>query len=101
MDRKKTQKGTVLVRSVKNWLRLVCTFCDGWYFFALELSDTRVNRAIAEMKARQIERVITNDLFDLTLKKDLVAYQWKVSGLSVTDVLKQYIRRRRCGSDRK
>lgn len=91
MARKKTQKGTVVVRSVKGRLRLVWSFCGKRYFFALELSDTKANRAIAELKAKQIERDIANDLFDPTLEKYRAAYQRRALGMSAIEVFEKYI----------
>lgn len=58
---------------------------------ALELPDTKANRAIAEMKARQIERDIANDLFDPTLEKYRAAYQSRVTGIPATEIFEKYI----------
>lgn len=91
MARTKMQKGAVVVRSIKGRLRLVWTFCGKRYFFALELSDTRANRAIAELKAKQIERDIVNDLFDPTLEKYRAAYQRRGAGMSAVEVFEKYI----------
>jgi integrase len=91
MARKKTQKGSVIVRSVKGRLRLVWTFCGKRYYFALELGDTKANRAIAELKAKQIERDIVNDLFDPTLEKYRAAYQRRALGMSAVEVFEKYI----------
>lgn len=88
---RKAQKGTVVVRSVKQRLRLVWSWCGKRYFFALELPDTRANRSIADLKAKQIERDIVNDLFDPTLEKYRAAYQQRSSGLSATEVFEKYI----------
>lgn len=89
MARTKMQKGAVVVRSIKGRLRLVWTFCGKRYFFALELSDTRANRAIAELKAKQIERDIVNDLFDPTLEKYRAAYQRRGVGMSAVEVFEK------------
>jgi integrase len=91
MPKGKTQKGTVTVHSVKERLRLVWSFCGKRYFFALELQDSRANRAIAELKAKQIQRDIVNDLFDPTLEKYRAAYQRRVFGLSAVEVFEKYI----------
>ncbi len=85
MTKKKTSKGSVVVRSTKNRLRLVWTFCGKRYFFALELPDTKANRAIAEMQAKQIERDIINDLFDPTLETYRAAYQGHSGVLAATE----------------
>ncbi len=71
----KASKGTVVVRSVKGCLRLVWSFAGERYFFTLGLTDTKANRTIADLKAKQIERDIANDLFDPTLEKYRAAYQ--------------------------
>lgn len=91
MARTKMQKGAVVVRSIKGRLRLVWTFCGKRYFFALELSDTRANQAIAELKAKQIERDIVNDLFDPTLEKYRAAYQRRGAGMFAVEVFEKYI----------
>jgi len=91
MDRKKTQKGSVVVRSVKGRLRLVWSFCGKRYFFALELQDGKANEAIADLKAKQIRRDIANDLFDPTLEKYRAAYQRRTLGLSAVEVFEKYI----------
>jgi integrase len=87
----KSQKGTVVIRAIKGRLRLVWSFCGKRYFFALELPDTKANRAIAQMKAKQIERDIANDLFDPTLEKYRAAYQRRTLGLSAVEVFEKYI----------
>lgn len=91
MAERKRQKGAVVVRSVKGRLRLVWSFCGKRYFFALELGDGKANRAIAELKAKQIERDIANDLFDPSLEKYRAAYQRRVNGLSATEMFEKYI----------
>jgi integrase len=91
MAKTKTQKGSVVVRSVKNRLRLVWTFCGKRYYFALELPDNKANRAIAELKAKQIERDIANDLFDPTLEKYRAAYQRRALRTPATEIFEKYI----------
>ncbi|NJP11406.1 MAG: DUF3596 domain-containing protein [Leptolyngbyaceae cyanobacterium RU_5_1] len=90
MAKTKAQKGTVIVRAVKGRLRLVWSFGGKRYFFALELVDTKANRAIAELKARQIERDMVNELFDPTLEKYRAAYQRKGSG-TAAEIFEKYI----------
>lgn len=85
------KKGAVVVRAVKGRLRLVWSFCGKRYFFALELQDSKTNRAIAELKAKQIERDIANDLFDPTLEKYRAASQRRVLGMPATEVFEKYI----------
>ena len=85
------KKGAVVVRSVKGRLRLVWSFCGKRYFFSLELQDSKGNRAIAELKAKQIERDIANDLFDPTLEKYRAVYQRRLLGMPATEVFEKYI----------
>lgn len=88
---KKAQRGAVVIRVVKGRLRLVWSFGGQRYFFSLELTDTKANRAIAEMKARQIERDIANDLFDPTLEKYRAVYQKRTQGFSATEIFGKYM----------
>ncbi|MBM0743948.1 DUF3596 domain-containing protein [Phormidium sp. CLA17] len=91
MRKIKAQKGTVRIQSLRGRLRLIWTFAGKRYFFALELGDGKANRAVAELKAKQIERDIVNDLFDPTLEKYRAAYQRRVNGLSATEMFEKYI----------
>jgi len=91
MGTTKTQRGRVRVDSFRGRLRLIWSFAGRRYFFSLELPDTKANRAIAELKAKQIERDIANDLFDPTLEKYRAVYQRRVDGLSATEVFEKYI----------
>jgi integrase len=69
----------------------VWSYCGERIFFSLNLSDTRANRTIAEMKARMIERDIANDLFDPTLEKYRGEYQGKASKeMAATTVFERY-----------
>ena len=67
--RVKAAKGTVKIESDKGWLRLRFSFQGRRYAFSLSLPDTKVNRTVAEHKARQIELDILSGNFDPTLKK--------------------------------
>ncbi|HIK14289.1 MAG TPA: DUF3596 domain-containing protein [Leptolyngbyaceae cyanobacterium M33_DOE_097] len=91
MSKQKSKKGTVGVHKYRERLRLIWSFCGKRYYFALELPDTKANRAIAELKAKQIERDIANDLFDPTLEKYRAVYQRRVHGLPATEVFEKYI----------
>ncbi|BAU13025.1 putative integrase [Leptolyngbya sp. NIES-3755] len=56
---------------------------------AIELPDTKANRAIAELQAKLIERDIVNQLFDPTLRK----YRGDRAGgkLTVVDLFEKFI----------
>lgn len=53
--KKKAPKGTVSVQVFKDRLRLCWSYCGKRYFLYIGLPDSKVNRVIAEQKARQIE----------------------------------------------
>jgi integrase len=91
MRKGKASKGTVVVRCVKGRLRLVWSFGGKRYFFALELTDSKTNRTIAELKAKQIERDIANDLFDPTLEKYRAAYQQRVLGTPAIEIFERFV----------
>lgn len=67
--RKKAAKGTVVIQVFKERLRL-CWSCLGKrYYLYIGLPDSKVNRTVAESKARVIEGDMATGNFDSTLKK--------------------------------
>lgn len=67
--RKKALKGTVVVQSFKERLRLVWTWQRERYYHYTGLPDTKLNRTVAEGKARIIEGDMATGNFDPTLEK--------------------------------
>jgi len=82
--RRKAAKGTVVVQVFKERLRLCWSYLGTRYFLSIGLPNSKVNRVVAEYKARQIELAqgscrsylrqtleldIASGYFDATLKK--------------------------------
>ena len=68
-SRKKAAKGTVVVQVFKERLRLCWSYLGKRYFLYIGLPDSKVNRMVAESKARVIEGDMATGNFDLSLKK--------------------------------
>jgi integrase len=62
-------KGTVAVQSDSGWLRLRWSWGRKRYTMAIGLPDTKINRIVAERRAKLIEQDIATDQFDPTLSK--------------------------------
>lgn len=62
-------KGTVAILVSHHRLQLRFNYAGKRHYLSLGLSDTRVNRSIAEAKAKLIESDILNERLDLTLEK--------------------------------
>ncbi|MDX2212587.1 MAG: DUF3596 domain-containing protein [Oculatellaceae cyanobacterium bins.114] len=67
--RKKALKGTVVVQSFTERLRLVWTWQYKRYYHYTGLPDTKLNRTVGEGKARIIEGDMATGNFDPTLEK--------------------------------
>lgn len=67
--RKKASKGTVVVQVFKDRLRLCWSYLGKRYYLYIGLPDSKVNRMVAESKARVIEGDLATGNFDPTLKK--------------------------------
>lgn len=67
--RKKAQKGTVVVQVFQDRLRLCWSYLGKRFFLYIGLPDNKVNRGVAEEKARKIEGDMATGNFDPTLKK--------------------------------
>ncbi|MDX2232363.1 MAG: DUF3596 domain-containing protein [Leptolyngbyaceae cyanobacterium bins.349] len=62
-------KGTVAILVSNNRLQLRFNYAGKRHYISLGLSDTKVNRRIAEAKAKLIESDIIYERLDLTLEK--------------------------------
>ncbi|MGB3296405.1 MAG: tyrosine-type recombinase/integrase [Phormidesmis sp.] len=69
VKRRKAAKGTVTIKNSRGWLQLVFTFNGRRRYLSLGVTDTKSARALAEMKAKQIELDILSGNFDETLAK--------------------------------
>jgi integrase len=61
--------GTVAIQTFKNRLRLVWSHGGKRHFLYRNLPDGKVNRLVAQQRARQIEGDLATSNFDLTLDK--------------------------------
>jgi integrase len=66
---RKASKGTVQIKTSNDRLQLVFSFGGKRHYLSTGFPDTKANRKLAEMKARQIELDILCDNFDVTLGK--------------------------------
>lgn len=65
----KSSKGTVQIKTSNDRLQLVFRYAGKRYYLSTGFTDTKANRKLAEMKARQIELDILSANFDPTLAK--------------------------------
>lgn len=69
LKRRKAAKGSVRIKNSRGWLQLVFTFNGRRRYLSLGVTDTKTSRALAQMKAKQIELDIVSGNFDETLAK--------------------------------
>jgi integrase len=69
VSQRKASKGTVQIKISNDRLQLVFSFRGKRHYLSTGFPDTKANRKLAEMKARQIELDILCDNFDITLEK--------------------------------
>ncbi|MGL4617664.1 MAG: tyrosine-type recombinase/integrase [Chroococcidiopsis sp.] len=96
-SRKKALKGTVVVQVFKDRLRLCWSYGSKRYFLYIGLPDSKVNRGVAERKARQIEGDIATGNFDSTLKKYKSDSQLERERKSVVCIFQQFTQERAKG----
>ncbi len=89
--KKKAPKGTVSVQVFKDRLRLCWSYCGKRYFLYIGLPDSKVNRVIAEQKARQIEGDMATANFDPSLRKYKPEYQQQYLRVSVTKLFGRFM----------
>jgi integrase len=68
-SKKKAAKGTVVVQVFRERLRLCWSYRGKRYFLYIGLPNSKVNKIVAEQKAKQIEGDMATGNFDPTLKK--------------------------------
>jgi integrase len=88
MARKAT--GKVTVQSLRDRLRLTWSYAGERFFLYLGLPDIRVNRMVAEGKARQIEADMATGNFDATLRK-YKDEQQSLARISVVDLFSRFL----------
>ncbi|WP_414622044.1 Arm DNA-binding domain-containing protein [Calothrix sp. CCY 0018] len=66
-SRHKASKGTVQIKISNERLQLVFSFGGKRHYLSTGFTDTKANRKLAEMKAKQIELDILSNNFDITL----------------------------------
>ncbi|MEL7246709.1 MAG: DUF3596 domain-containing protein, partial [Cyanobacteria bacterium J06573_2] len=66
-SRTKASKGTVQIKTSNQRLQLVFSFGGKRHYLSTGFTDTKANRKLAEMKAKQIELDILCNNFDITL----------------------------------
>jgi integrase len=89
--RKKASKGTVVVQVFKERLRLIWSYLGKRYYLYIGLPDSKINRTVAEQKARQIEGDMATGNFDPTLKKYKLESQQKSAGISLTEIFNPFM----------
>lgn len=87
--RKKAAKGSVVVQVFKDRLRLRWSHQGTRYYLYLGLADSKVNRIVAEGRARLIEGDLATGNFDPTLAKYKPENQ-RVRSLSVAELFEQF-----------
>ena len=68
-SRPKASKGTVQIKTSNQRLQLVFSFGGKRHYLSTGFTDTKANRKLAEMKAKQIELDILCSNFDITLER--------------------------------
>lgn len=89
-QRKKAPKGTVSVQVFKDRLRLCWSYHGKRYFLYVGLPDSKINRVVAEQKARQIEGDMATGNFDPSLRKYKPEYQ-QHQCISVTKLFERFM----------
>lgn len=88
--KKKAPKGTVVVQVFKDRLRLCWSYLGKRYYLYIGLPDSKINRTVAEGKARWIEGDVATGNFDSTLKKYKSESQLKRSQVSIVKLFQQF-----------
>jgi integrase len=88
--RQRALKGTVVVCVDKGWLRLRWSWSGHRYTLSIGLPDSKINRVVAERKAKLIERDILTEQFDATLARYKLQQDEKTT-LTAAELLKQFI----------
>ena len=96
-SKKKAAKGTVVVQVFRERLRLCWSFSGKRYFLYIGLPNSKVNKIVAEQKAKQIAGDMATGNFDPTLKKYKSDHQLQHNQKSVVDIFKLFMEERAKG----
>jgi integrase len=88
--KKKAAKGTVVVETIRDRLRLRWSYQGQRYYLYMELPDTITNQKVAEAKARLIESHMAAGVFDRTLDRYRPEGSKQLS-LSVVELFQKFI----------
>jgi integrase len=89
--RSKASKGTTKVEAAQGRLRLRWSYAGARYCLALGLPDSKLNRTVADQKARQIEGDIATGNFDPTLKKYQTETQQRIQQISISRLFELFM----------
>jgi integrase len=89
MDKKQAQHGTVVVEGFRGMLRLRWSYQGKRYYLSTGTPDSKLNRTMAEAKARVIEGDLVTGNFDQSLTKYRHAAQ-EITSISVVDLLAKF-----------
>jgi len=92
--RKKASKGSVAVVAFKGWLRLRWSYAGKRYTLSMGLPEGKVNRVVAESKAKLIERDLLTETFDPTLAKYKIQ-PLASNGIVVVELFEKFIEYKR------
>lgn len=90
-QRKKAPKGTVSVQVFKDRLRLCWSYYGKRYFLYVGLPNSKINRVVAEQKARQIEGDMATGNFDPSLRKYKPEYQQQALCISAIELFERFM----------
>jgi integrase len=90
MGRVQTRRGTVAVENVKDFLRLRWSYQGKRHTLSLGLPDSKVNREVAERRAKIINGDIATDNFDPTLRKYKPREQQQSVDITIAELLQRF-----------
>ncbi|RMF64651.1 MAG: DUF3596 domain-containing protein [Cyanobacteria bacterium J069] len=91
----RAQRGTVAVESFQGMLRLRWSHAGRRYCVSVGYPDSKVNRSVAESKARLIEGDMVTGNFDPTLQKYKPRRQQASHAITVAELLARFIEHKR------
>jgi integrase len=90
MRQTQARRGTVGIENLNGMLRLRWSYAGKRHCLALGVPDTKVNRLVAEAKAKTIQGDLATSNFDPTLKKYKTAQQQQAADISVADLFQRF-----------
>jgi len=92
---KKAQHGTVAIGAFRSVLRLRWSHAGKRYCLSLGMPDSRVNRVVAQARAKVIEGDLVTGNFDPTLAKYKPSQVQQAVAISVVELLQQFMEYKR------